>query len=258
MTLAKPHKKGFHAMTKSLLIICDRYLTANGPALRIAGGVERELAHVHGVPHGSVQVMVIVLNDNQPHILLHRRSPRKKIGANQWDVCGGHVEANAEVLGDTGNWNNQAFMARLFADTALREANEEVTLLSHPEFKFLPEHIQGFGGLGVFQAGMDDPSALNREHSACYFAFVPREVLQLNEAADVGDSIAVQDSVGVAEVEEEERSEQVALVTLPELLADFRQNPGDYADGVARVLKVLEQEPASVAELCVLIRGFYS
>ena len=171
-------------------------------------------------------------------------------------MCGGHVEASVEVLGDTGNWNNQAFIARLFADTAVREANEEVTLLSRPEFKFLPEHFQCFGGLGVFQTGMDDPSAMNREHSACYLAFIPKQVFHLDEAAKVGDLIAVQDSVGVGEVEEEERSEQVALVTLPELLANFRQNPGDYADGIARVLKVLEQEPASVVELCALIERF--
>jgi 8-oxo-dGTP pyrophosphatase MutT (NUDIX family) len=80
------------------MIILERYLDADGLRLRIGGVVTRDIAHYQGVPHGAVQVAIVVLKEAKPHILLHKRSHLKKTSPNTWDICGGHIDANEKIL----------------------------------------------------------------------------------------------------------------------------------------------------------------
>ena len=58
-----------------LIVIFNQEDTPLGPALKIGGIVNRELAHQKGIPHGAVQLGVIIqkMRDGKPvsHILLH-------------------------------------------------------------------------------------------------------------------------------------------------------------------------------------------
>ena len=234
---------------KNLMVILERYLDIDGPRLRIGGVVTRDVAHYHGVPHGAVQVAVVVHKDGQPHILLHKRSKWKKTDPDKWDICGGHIDATQEILQNANAWDNQRFIEELFAETALREVNEEVVLRPNPDFRFKQEHLKCFGGPGAFACGFDDPRAENREFSAFYVAFVPQDVLSLTNQPKVEEIFEMTDSVGIGGGQRDVIALELKLVTLPELVQAFTGQPGDYADGIARVLLRASREPGTMKAL---------
>lgn len=165
---------------------CCRYSSSNSSS--------RNVAHFQGVPHGAVQVAVIIWKevdgDVLPHICLHRRSRYKKTDPGKWDIMGGRLEADERVLPDKNmpgvpsNWEGQGLIARLFWETAVREANEEFRL-KHAAFKFTEQHLYCTGGIGGFETGFDKPYVANREVSTFFLAFVPKEVLTLRERGDL-------------------------------------------------------------------------
>jgi len=222
------------------MVIFERYLGVDGPRLRIGGVVTRDVAHYKGVPHGAVQVAVVVNKNAKPHILLHKRSRWKKISPNTWDICGGHVDANGGLLTDVGLWDDQAFIKDLFAKTALREANEEICIIKRPDFKFDEKHLRCFGGPGVFESASE-----NKEFSTLYLAFVPETIVSLTDADEVKDIFKVVDSVGIGGKSKEEIALELRLVTLIQLVREFGEKPEDYADGVARVLSRAVEEPGT-------------
>jgi 8-oxo-dGTP pyrophosphatase MutT (NUDIX family) len=238
---------------KNLLVIFERYLHPDGPRLRIAGVVTRAVAHYQGVPHGSVQVAVVVLKrvagHLRPHILLHRRSRWKKTCPETWDICGGHVDADEQILTRPEEWDDRDFIERLFLETAIREANEELHILSRSDFRFEARHLKCFGGPGAFESGFGDPNAANREYSALYAAFVATDVAVVEEADDVKQVFQVIDSVGVGGEERETAALDLKLGSLPDLVLDFTNHPGDYADGIARVLSRAASEPGTMEAL---------
>jgi 8-oxo-dGTP pyrophosphatase MutT (NUDIX family) len=225
--------------------------------LRIGGVVTRDVAHYHGVPHGAVQVAVVVCKDRQPHILLHKRSKWKKTAPDKWDICGGHIDATQDILQDTSAWGDQGLIEALFAETALREANEEVVLLPNPDFRFKPEHLKCFGGPGAFECGFDDPRAENREFSALYAAFVPKDICTLAKRHKVKRIFRVTDSVGMGGKERETVALEPKLVALPELAQAFIENPDDYADGITRVLRRAVREPGTMKALTRFLESYY-
>lgn len=134
----------------NLMVIFERYLDPDSLRLRIGGVVTRNVAHSQGVPHGAVQVAIVIqkkINEKlEPHILLQKRSRHKKINPNTWDICGGHVDANREIFfgsdapssymqeGDKSaaflhslnlRWQDPKFIDSVFVETALRETNEK-------------------------------------------------------------------------------------------------------------------------------------
>lgn len=208
---------------KSLMVIMERYLAEIGTQLRIGGIVSKEVVHFQGVPHGAVQVAVVVLKEingyKQPHILLHKRSKWKKISPNKWDICGGHVIADQRIIpaGEITTlpmtWEDQSLIKNLFLETAIREVNEEVTILIH-NFKFENEHIKSFGGIGAFDYGFHQPDSLNKEFSTFYVAFVPQTIILLKETTLIEEIVEVKDSIGVEGQEQEEEASELKVITL--------------------------------------------
>jgi 8-oxo-dGTP pyrophosphatase MutT (NUDIX family) len=243
---------------KGLLVILERYLSQDGDKLRFAGVVTRDVAHYQGVPHGSVQVAIIapvaVAGKATPHVLLGWRSKWKKTSPETWDVCGGHVDADKEIL-DSPAWDDQDYVKKIFDETAIREANEELHYKGKKPFS--EANVKCFGGLGVFDCGFDDPQATNKEHSALYLAFIASSELVVESPAKVEEIFEVKDSVGIAGQELEESVSRLKLVTLPELALDFTKNPSSYADGIARVLRVLNSQPGTMQVLNEFIESRY-
>ena len=250
------YKEGETKAMKNLMVILERYVDLDGIKLRIGGVVTRDVAHYHGVPHGAVQVAVVALMSGQPHFLLHKRSQWKKTSPNTWDICGGHIDATENILANMSVWDDQSVIAEFFSDTALREANEELHIIPKPEFEFEKEHLRCFGGLGVFECGFDDPNAQNREFSAFYLAFVPASI-KLKDSDKVEKVFEVMDTVGVAGKQKEMVALELRLVTLGDLVQDFRANSKEYADGISRVLLRVAKEPGTMKALNQCLDQYY-
>lgn len=70
---------------------------------------ERDVIHEKGLWHREVSIWI--MNQNE-EVLLQKRSPNKKQGANKWSVCAGHVDIGEEPIA-----------------TAVREINEELGIV---------------------------------------------------------------------------------------------------------------------------------
>lgn len=246
---------------KKLMVILERYLDVSGTRLRIGGVVTREVAHFSGVPHGAAQIGIVLLrrvkDEAVPHLLLHWRDKEQKVFPETWDICGGHLEATEEVLRDSDRWEDCQLIKELFVDTSLREANEEFCIPSKPNFTFTGAEVKRFGAYGEFECGFDVPDCPNREYSTLYLAFVPASVLTLGEADDINDVVRVEESVLVDGVLEGRASKEVRLLTVADLCAEFQKGPGDYADGVGRVMTRLIEQPESFLRLTRFLERYY-
>ena len=224
-----------------------------GP-LRITGAVLRSMAHNYGVPHGSVLVAIVAARRTDsgvavPHILLHRRSPHKKVCPGLWDICGGHVEINDEMLRTRGLWSDAQYIEDLFATAAVREADEECTIISQrvkSNFRFGKAHMRQFGPTGAFEYGFDVPEATNREFASLHFAFVPPDVLTLEKSEQAHHAFRVKDSVPGSQGAREFVSLDLYMLPLDKLIERFREDPTRYADGIARVLSRCLQDPTTM------------
>ena len=243
------------------MVIIEQYLKSDGFHLRIGGVVTRDVAHFHGVPHGTALIANIILKNmnNQliPHILLHWRDKWKKTCPEMWDICGGHLEATNEIMSNTDSWENDKNIKDLFNDTARREANEEFCIIANPKFEFKDENIKCFGGLGSFKYGFDNSNIVNKEYSTFYLAFVPQEILIVQEDDKLEKIIGVEDSIGISGKEYEAEASKLRLVTLPELLLNYIKKPNDFADGISRILTRLKDEPGTLKELNKILDSFY-
>lgn len=243
------------------MIILDRYLSSNGLQLKICGTVTRGVAHFHGVPHGAVNIAIVVLKkaDSKltPHILLFWRDKWKKTCPETWDICGGHLEGNKKIMNDKTSWDNQKYIEELFDKTALREANEEFCIINQPEFEFDEERIKCFGGTGAFEYGFDNPTRTNKEYSTFYIAFIPKDILVVEEQDEPEKIFRVEDTIGVGGKIRESEATKLRLLTLDELALDFTKNPSNYADGIERILKRAVNEPYTMSELNRFLNSYY-
>jgi hypothetical protein len=172
-------------------------------------------------------------------------------------MCGGHIDADETLLTNRQVWDDKSYIDTLFRETAIREANEEFRLLSKPDFRFQEKHLMSFGGPGDFEFGFDDPKAENREYSAFFAAFVPGEVVTLDDSDDPKAFFQVGDSVGIGGREEEAESSKLKLVVISDLILDFIKNPDAYADGIARVLSRVASEAGTMTELVAFLESNY-
>jgi 8-oxo-dGTP pyrophosphatase MutT (NUDIX family) len=246
---------------KNLMVILERYLSAEGSRLRIGGVVTRDVAHYRGVPHGAVQVAIVVLKRTEgslkPNVLLHWRDKRKKTSPETWDICGGHIDADETLLTNPQVWDDKNYIDTLFKNTAIREVNEEFRLLSKSGFRFEEKDLMSFGGPGDFECGFDDPIAENREYSAFYAAFVPGELVTLEDSDDPKTFFRVGDSVGIEGEEKEAESSKLKLAIISDLVFDFTKKPDEYADGIARVLSRVASEPGTMRALVPFLESYY-
>ena len=244
------------------MVILGRFLCVDGVRLKICGTVTRGVAHFHGVPHGAVNIADVILkkmNDKLiPSILLHRRDKRKRTSPDTWDICGGHLEGNKQLYDETASWEDREYLRRLFYTTAEREANEEFCILTKPDFKFTEKHLKCFGGIGAFEYGFDTPTIGNKEYSALYIAFVPEEILVIEEHDTLGQIVCIEDTIGKGGKPQESIASELRLVALEELILDYRKNTSDYADGIGRVLKKLINEPYTMTKLEEFINSYYN
>ncbi len=249
---------------KNLVVLLERNLEEERSGLRICGTIAGSVAHKHGVPHGAVQVAVVVSKRIQsgkvsPHILLHRRSMHKAICPGTWDICGGHVDADTALIDGKDKWDDMQYIEQLFMKTAIREVNEECRI--NPEraarpFKFRRRNLKRFGDVGFFQSGFETPVARNenREYGTFFAAFIPRDVVTLEASETAEETFEVVDTIPSRCGESQDRSPELDLVTLHELLNRFSRNRSDYADGVARVFLRLMNEQATMNALEEFLR----
>lgn len=217
--------------------------------LRIAGMVTREVAHRYGVPHGSALVAVVVGRSNsdgtEPCVVLQKRPAWKDICPGLWDIFGGHLEVSPALLASQTPWDQVSFIENLYAETAFREVNEECLVQidrGTRRWWFGRQHLQRFGEIGEYACGLDAPPAPNREYSSFYGAFVPPEVLTLeanhSEIPLIAcESIPVGGGSVAADIE-------VTILSWSELASRFVRSPGDYADGIARILSRAAAQPS--------------
>lgn len=239
-------------------IILTRNSTPEGFQLSMAGIVTRDVAHTYGVPHGAVQVAVViqkkVSGELRPHILLHQRSLHKRIDPQKWDVCGGHLDAD-QVLLDylaTEDWHNPSLIEQLLWDTALREANEEI-YFRQTGFRFQESHLTCFGQVGMFETGFDNPTAVNREYGSFFLSFVPPEVISLQEGEKISSFVGMRDTVNINGQVEDLEITNLKLFTLEQLMTQYREQPYVFADGITRVLTRLNRSPELMEQLRILL-----
>jgi 8-oxo-dGTP pyrophosphatase MutT (NUDIX family) len=140
------------------MVAVERFINADGPAIRASGFVTRDLAHFHGVPHTSVLVVPVrVAESGKMEILVHRRPPGKKVSPDTWDTFGGHVDVSIQggrLVPPADKLDDTSVLHQLIDDTAIREANEEIKI---PGFQFSSAEVHRFGGYGDFEYGTHDP-----------------------------------------------------------------------------------------------------
>lgn len=217
------------------LLAVDRYLDNDGPAIRPAGFVTRDLAHWNRVPHTTVLIVPVRPLDNGFDILVHRRPLNKKVSPDTWDTFGGHIDVsieNGRILPPVDEIDDRQVFRKLIDDTAIREANEEIII---PGFKFTEREIRRFGGYGDFDYGVNNPQSDNVEYSTLYVALLPR-----NTANTTG-----KDSVSKAGIEVEVSGLKLTWITLDQLITDYRKDKSEFADGLGRILDKLTSSPGT-------------
>ena len=112
-------------------------------------------------------------------------------------------------------------------------------------------------GAWVFEWGIGDPTAQNREFSAFYLAFVPKNVIELTTNDKIEDVFQVTDTVGMVSKEKEEIALELRLETVGDLVQDYRENQENYADGVGRILARLAYEPGTMYALNQQLIEYY-
>jgi 8-oxo-dGTP pyrophosphatase MutT (NUDIX family) len=221
--------------TKYLLAV-DRYIDKDGPAIRPAGFVTRDLAHWHGVPHTTVLLVPVRSLDNgQFEVLIHRRPKNKKVSPDTWDTFGGHVDIfihDGKVVPPADKLNERNVFRKIIDETAIREANEEIKI---PDFQFTAREIHRFGGYGDFEYGVNVPGSNNVEYSTLYVALLPRDATK----------ITATDTVSIAGVEVEVANLKLKSVSLDDLMMDYRDNKSEYADGLGRILDKFSSSPGT-------------
>lgn len=197
-----------------------------GGRLVIRGSVTRKHAHDHGIRHLAVHIVPISLNASGEDIILYlnRRASTKRTCPNRIDFAGGHIGFDADEA-DPGQWTSEGWIARASLAAAVREAQEEV--VCDPPLCFTERHLDRFGEVGEFEdrdpiagGGMDD------EVSSAYVLALPR-----GSRVQAWDA----DRTGKHRLE-------VIEYAWPDLLAQFHDRPGDFASGLARVLRVIVKD----------------
>lgn len=214
-------------------VVAARFATPEGSILKMAGFVTREMAHTCGIPHATVLLVPVSLNQaGDLTILTHWRPVGKETDSEKWDTFGGHVEVIAKnsALELPLNWDSPETMRFLVEETALREANEEIRLIG---FQFTAARLYRFGGYGDFESGTQEPGSSNVEYSTVFIVVLPQ---------DRADVQAV-DTVTKDAAEVEIYNLPTQVWTIGALLSEYVQNPHRFADGLGRILSRLSKQP---------------
>lgn len=214
-------------------VIAIRSDTPEGQVLKLAGFVTREMAHSHGIPHATVLLVPVSLNQTgELTILTHRRPAGKETDPETWDMFGGHVEVIAEnnVLELPPTWDSPETLHALVDETAIREANEEIRMVG---FQFTAAHLYRFGSYGDFESGTQVPGSHNVEYSTVFVVALPQG------RADV----QAVDTVMKDSVEVEITDLPTRMWTIDALLNEYVQNSHRFADGIGRILSRLSKQP---------------
>ena len=218
------------------MVAVERFINAEGPAIRACGFVTRDLTHFHGVPHTTVLIVPVrVAESGKMEILIHRRPPDKKVSPDTWDTFGGHVEVSIQdgkLLPPGDKIEDRGELYQLINSTAIREANEEIKI---PNFQFTKDNLHKFGGYGDFEYGTHISGAENVEYSTIFVAVLPKSAV----------SITAQDTVGRGGVEVEVSNLKLRSETLEDLLAEYSKKPSEFADGLGRILGQLVKVPGT-------------
>mgnify|MGYP000978104338 CR=1 FL=1 len=192
--------------------------------LEVTGNAPARIAHQFGIPHPTTVLIPIVTPENggDKKILLHKRSPYKRICPNTWDFGGGHVRMSGKIL-NPRHWKDSSIIAESIHKTAIRESNEE--FICDPYHIFNLQDIYLLSKMGEFTIGLNHPGTGNIEYSTIYGVKIPA-----NTTIKISDT----DIYGKRELETKQ-------VTLEELIAAYERDKSAFADGAGRVLeKILE------------------
>ena len=101
---------------------------------------ERTIVHKQGLWHREIAVWII--NENK-EVLIQKRSANKKLGANKWALCAGHVTAGENLI-----------------EGAVREIQEEVGIS-----KLFPSDLKLFY---IQKVESNDGEIKNNHYKYCY------------------------------------------------------------------------------------------
>jgi 8-oxo-dGTP pyrophosphatase MutT (NUDIX family) len=194
--------------------------------VEVRGCVSRDMVHVLGIPHTSVQLIPVGWDTvaNEPVVFMHKRSPFKRVCPSSWDFCGGHVAYSAAYF--TGEpWCSPYRLDLAVQDTAVREANEE--LRCTPQHTFTTRDIHRFQQVGFFECETTTDLARNVEFSTCFVVAIP-----------TGLTLSVWD-----EDRHGERQLEVRQFLWQELIRLFQAQPDAFADGAGRILAKADAQP---------------
>ena len=184
------------------------------------GWVARSAAHSPlRVLHTTTILVLIVGHD----VVLHRRSARKFTSPGKLDFLGGHVPF------EVGAMAGPEAVETCICRTALREAREEILAARGGAPVLIPEAaLVRFTPFGALEA--DEP--INREASTGF-------AIKLPASADL--------CVAVYDEESDGTTAELPLEVLPldEVVRRFVADPDDFADGAARLLRILTATPAA-------------
>ncbi len=183
--------------------------------LQLVGAVERKFAHEAGLCHLTVLLLAARREDEK--IAVQVRSPKKRTFPNALDIFGGHCAVGAEVA--SAFIGNSATLETIVAETAIREATEELRLVDSTGCPIVvtADQLHLLGVIGEFE--MD--SVANREKSSLFALGIP-----------AGATLHPMD-------EQDGQHEPVRheFLSLEELLAIHRAGQRQIADGLDRVLR---------------------
>ena len=194
----------------------------------LGGFVIRGYAHEEGIPHATVLIAPVRIKYNEIQLLVFRRPRQKQTCPDTWDIFGGHVELSSpftDAVSVPGPLSVQR-LKKLFDQTALREAREEI-LVENMEWQL--EHFDRYGDFGEFTHGIDDPEAKNVECSTLYIttALQDKTNFEIRESSDEG--------------RDDFRNLPNRFASVDKLIDEFKQESGQFADGIARLLRRLEK-----------------
>ncbi|MCI0420172.1 MAG: NUDIX hydrolase [Acidobacteria bacterium] len=206
--------------------------------LRYVAASTRDVVHVFGIPHTAVQLIPATWDTTKelPLVLMHKRSPYKRVSPSAWDFCGGHVEF-AERYFIAEPWQSLYRLDNAADDTAVREANEE--LKCRPPYEFTRGDVHRFQDVGYFECETRTDKAINIEFSTAYVVRIPE-----GHEVEVWD----EDREGVRQLE-------VRKFTWFDLIKLFAEEPATFADGAGRILGKAQRQPQLAVELEQLIQS---
>jgi hypothetical protein len=193
-------------------------------ALRVAGFVSRKDAHRFAIRHTTTLILPIVPATDPGSEGRFALQVRIRDGVQTLNIVGGHVSADGKLIHPDCT-HRPGVLAEHIRKSAARETNEEVRL-DPPRF-FTPADFEQLGEVGEFTWEHGAAGKTNIEASTAFTVRLDLATSRMTACDPGGDRITLPEMV---------------FYSLDELLARYRSEPAAFADGLARILKLIVED----------------